>query len=162
MRLIVIAGILVMMLINVMAGMAIAAPSQKEMLLKGSWDATESAVMNGSTQYANGNASGKAAQLGEYTAHFETVMQNGGNGVGTTTENIYFTTSKGDTLYAQGVGLDASTETPGVNRIMESYTVTGGTGRFVGATGTFTVVRFLNVPTGMSSGIIQGSLVYPK
>lgn len=161
MRIVVIAGILVMMLINVMAGMAIAAPSQKEMLLKGSWDATESVGVNGSKQYANGNASGEAGQLGRYTAQFNTVVQNDENGVGTANENISFTTSKGDTLYAQGVGLEASTETPGVNRILESYTVTGGTGRFLGATGSFTVVRFLNVSTGISTGVIQGSIVYP-
>lgn len=156
-----VSAVVAMMLISMLAGMALAAPSQKEMLLKGSWDATESVLISVPSQSVNGNASGNATQLGKYTAHFEAIMQSGENGVGTATANISFRTSDGDTLYAQGVGLGASTDTPGVSRMIEAYTITGGTGKFVGATGSFTVVRFLNLPTGISTGAIQGSIVYP-
>ena len=50
---------------------------------------------------------------------------------------------------------------PNVITIVEMYTITGGTGRFAGATGNFTVERVLNQATGVSSGTIIGNIVIP-
>ena len=42
--------------------------------------------------------------------------------------------------------------------ITETHTITGGTGRFAGASGTLIVERSLNLPTLASSGSIAGTI----
>jgi hypothetical protein len=51
--------------------------------------------------------------------------------------------------------------TPGVDRIVEINTITGGTGRFEGAKGPFTLERLLGVTTGFTSGSFQGTITSP-
>jgi hypothetical protein len=43
--------------------------------------------------------------------------------------------------------------------VVEVYTITGGTGRFVHTTGTFTLHSTANQATGASSGTLSGSIV---
>ena len=45
--------------------------------------------------------------------------------------------------------------------IVETYTITNGTGRFAGASGGFTVVRLVNRTTGVTSGTFDGNIVIP-
>ena len=52
----------------------------------------------------------------------------------------------------------ATPVSPGVLSIVEGYTITGGTGRFADATGTFTLERILNQTTGVSSGTLSGAI----
>jgi hypothetical protein len=42
--------------------------------------------------------------------------------------------------------------------IVEVYTITGGTGRFADATGTFTLRSTLDQSTGVSSGTFSGAI----
>ena len=42
--------------------------------------------------------------------------------------------------------------------ITESYTITGGTGRFARATGAFTVERLAELATGVTSGKFKGNI----
>jgi hypothetical protein len=42
--------------------------------------------------------------------------------------------------------------------IVEVYSITGGTGRFAGATGTFTLESIANQATGVSSGTFSGAI----
>ena len=58
-----------------------------------------------------------------------------------------FTAANGDTLTTTVVGR-ATPTTPGVLSIVEDYTITGGTGRFAGATGTFTLQSTLDPDNG--------------
>jgi hypothetical protein len=44
--------------------------------------------------------------------------------------------------------------------IVEVYTITGGTGRFADATGTFTLEGTLTQTAGVSSGTFSGSIVH--
>ena len=46
-------------------------------------------------------------------------------------------------------------------KIIETYTITGGTGRFAGANGTFTVERTANQATGETSGTMNGTIILP-
>jgi hypothetical protein len=45
--------------------------------------------------------------------------------------------------------------------IVETFTITGGTGRFEGASGNVTVERLVNRATLTSSGTISGTIVLP-
>ena len=56
------------------------------------------------------------------------------------------------------VGQSEPTSTPGVFRIVEIQTVTGGTGRFSGAKGSFTVERLIDLTTGLTSGSFHGTI----
>jgi hypothetical protein len=42
--------------------------------------------------------------------------------------------------------------------ITETQTITGGTGRFAGASGTIIIERSANVVTGVSSGSLSGTI----
>ena len=46
--------------------------------------------------------------------------------------------------------------------VEEAYTTTGGTGRFAGASGSFTVERLFNLVTGFTSGSFDGFIVIER
>jgi hypothetical protein len=97
---------------------------------------------------------GTATYLGKYTEHVTlqvNVLTGSSSGAAT------FTAANGDTLTASITGQSTPTS-PGVLSIVEVYTSTGGTGRFAGATGTFTLESTLNLATGVSSGMFSGAI----
>jgi hypothetical protein len=75
-----------------------------------------------------------------------------------------FVAANGDRISTYIVGFLAPTSTPGVASITEIDTITGGTGRFMGAQGSFKVERLLNT-TGdnphFTSGSFQGTITFP-
>src|SRR5262249_18388695 len=72
-----------------------------------------------------------------------------------------FTAANGDTLYAEFTGQATPTEIPGVLYIEETATITGGTGRFAGATGSFTVERLFDTVAGTTVGSFEGTISRP-
>jgi hypothetical protein len=102
---------------------------------------------------------GHASHLG----HFEIVMDATLNAptrsaVGTAT----FTRANGDQLFSTVAGQATPTVNPNVISILEIHTITGGTGRFEGATGTITVTRRNNSVTLMSCAVLEGSVLVPR
>jgi hypothetical protein len=97
---------------------------------------------------------GTATYLGKYTEHI-TMQINipTRHGIGAAT----FTAANGDTLTASVDG-QATPTSPGVLSIVEVYSITGGTGRFASATGTFTLESTLTQATGVSSGAFSGAI----
>ena len=73
----------------------------------------------------------------------------------TATGDATFTAANGDTLTTTVVG-HSSLLTPGVLSIVEDYTITGGTGRFADAIGTFTGRIIVTQATGVSTGTFSG------
>jgi hypothetical protein len=71
-----------------------------------------------------------------------------------------FTAANGDTLSASVVG-QATRIGPTTLSIVEVYTITGGTGRFADATGSFTVESTVDQTSGASSGTEAGRLMAP-
>ena len=98
--------------------------------------------------------SGYGTQLGHFTMSIPHV-------VNTTTriaEGRYeFTAANGDSLTAEYTG-QASPKAPGVLTVIDRATITGGTGRFANATGSFLAERVFTVATGEITGIFDGTI----
>lgn len=136
-----------------------AASARKELPFKGSLEAVETYQPNLPTIFVTATGSGEATQLGRYTVSYEvTVNVQTGAGTGL---SAHYTAANGDSLFAEGSGQATPTETPGVLKIIETYTITGGTGRFAGASGTFTVERMVNQATRETSGTMNGTIILP-
>jgi hypothetical protein len=106
----------------------------------------------------NREGTGTATYLGKYTEHatFQVnVLTMSSTGAAT------FTAANGDTLSASIVG-QATRIGPTTLSIVEVYTITGGTGRLAGATGTFTLENTLEQTTGVSSGTFSGAIDHQK
>ncbi|MES3035175.1 MAG: hypothetical protein V4813_14355 [Gemmatimonadota bacterium] len=96
---------------------------------------------------------GIATHLGRFTV------------AGTFTLNLITATGAGTAIYtaANGDMLSATVSgsavlASGIATVTETVTVTGGTGRFAGATGTLTVVRRVTQATGLSTGVMDGTI----
>lgn len=72
-----------------------------------------------------------------------------------------FVAANGDTILAAVSGQSTTTGTPNVITIVEQHTRIGGTGRFAGATGSFTVECLHERATGISSDTINGTILLP-
>ena len=72
-----------------------------------------------------------------------------------------FTAANGDKLIARFTGQATPTATPGVIYIEETATITGGTGRFAGATGSFVVERLYDRIAGTTVGSFEGTISTP-
>jgi hypothetical protein len=80
---------------------------------------------------------------------------------GTAIGSYQFTAANGDTLFADFTGQATPTATPGVLYIEETAIITGGTGRFAGATGSFTVERWFDTIAGTTIGSFEGTISAP-
>jgi uncharacterized alpha/beta hydrolase family protein len=152
--------IVALVLLIVLASTTFAAPtaSGQQLLFKGSLESTETQQAVFPTLYVSATGSGNATQLGKYAYHFQGQI-NIPILVGTT--SVTFTAADGSTLSAEGAGQGTPTSNPVIVSIVETYTISGGTGRFAGAGGSFTVKRLLNRATGVSTGTISGSILLP-
>ena len=77
-------------------------------------------------------------------------------GAGTAT----FVAANGDTLVAESYGY-SELVVPGVVRIIEYATITGGTGRFGRASGSYTCERLFDLATGETVGSFEGTISTP-
>ncbi len=76
----------------------------------------------------------------------------------TATGFYYFVTANGDTLNATFTGQATPTSTPGVLSIVETATITGGTGQFAHATGSFVCERLFDTIAGTTDGSFKGTI----
>lgn len=152
--------IIVLLLLIVLASTVFAAPaaSERQLLLKGSVQDVETQQVAFPTITVDGTGSGNATQLGLYTISYHALL-NIPTLSATTSATVV--AADGSSLFGEGTGQGTPTGAPGIVSIVETYTITGGTGRFDGATGTFTVERVLNRATLTSSGTISGTIVLP-
>ena len=77
---------------------------------------------------------------------------------GTAIGSYEFTAANGDTVTADFTGQATPTATPGVLYIEETATITGGTGRFAGATGSFISERLFDTVAGTTNGSFEGTI----
>jgi hypothetical protein len=156
----ILATLTLLLLIMVLASTVLAAPaaSEREFPLKGSLATTETQQVMFPTILVNGTGSGKATHLGLYTISYQAQLN-----IPTLSaiSSATLVAADGSSLSGQGTGQGTPTATLGIVSIVETYTITGGTGRFEGATGNFTVERLIDRATLTSSGTIRGTIVLP-
>ena len=135
----------------------------KRILLEGFLQGTEMDALQGSPPDSiavDGNIPGLATHLGEFTYSYK-VLVNIQEGSATGTGEL--TATNGDRVFLSitGQGDPIGTDVPNLNSIVEIDSISGGTGRFAGATGSVTVRRLIDLATGFTSGSIHASIVLP-
>ena len=119
---------------------------------KGTVRASETVVVVTPPASLTPDGVGTSTDLGKFTEHVVmTIDLRTMSSTGAAT----FTAANGDTLTASVVGQATPTAATTFS-IVEVYTITGGTGRFAGATGTFTLQSIVDDATGISSGTFSG------
>ena len=133
--------------------------SETEKPFRGSIQAVETSVVRFPTAFVDASGFGNATHLGRFTVTYEleiNLLTGAGSG------SAHFMAANGNSLFAEVTGQFSPTENPDVGSIVETYTITGGTGRFAGAIGSFTVDRLANTVTGVTSGSFDGTIVLPE
>ena len=105
-------------------------------------------------------AEGEATQVGHYTITTDIVVD---ARVGTATSVVTFTAANGDMLFLDS---DGHVDPTDLTKTVANYTVTGGTGHFEGATGSFTGHQQLAFPASVTYpnpyvSEIEGSISTP-
>jgi hypothetical protein len=163
-------GIALVSLVSV-ARSALAAPSADPALttpeipanvnrfpFNGTAQSTETSVTVFPTMSATATGSGSATQLGAFTIHYQVEISLLDL---SSMESFEFTGTYGDSLRAEAVGQATQNRTPGMLNVLDIYKITGGTGRFDGARGTFTLNRLVSLTTGAASNTFEGYLLLP-
>ena len=113
--------------------------------------------------YVNGSVMSTDTALGPFTlfysipADFAFVFTPPGNAGGS--RLIVGDAANGDSILACFLGINSGSCANGDLRHVDPWTIIGGTGRYAGARGSFTLDRCLNFDTGETSGTISGTIV---
>ena len=152
---------IVPLLVVALAGTTLAAPAKaekKELPFKGTVQSVETYVVTPPIMSVTANGSGKATHLGQYALRYE-VEVNLETLLGAGSAEIV--AANGDILNANMSGQATPTGTTDVFNVVEEFTITGGTGRFANASGSFTLHREVNITTGVTSGTMNGTILLP-
>ena len=135
------------------AALAVSAAAQKQVLFNGSLKGQEISTPQGgpppTTLLVNGQATGAGTLVGRFSFTYQLTVT---LATATATGSAHLVAANGDSIYTTIVGALSQTSTPGVVRITEINTITGGTGRFAEAQGSFIVERLETQATGVFSG----------
>jgi hypothetical protein len=144
------------------AVLAVPAAAQNQIPFKGSMQGHENDTPQGgpppTTLNVDGNTTGIATHVGQFSFSYQLTVTLAN---GTSTGSAHLIAANGDSVYTTIAGSSEMTATPGVASITEINTITGGTGRFAGAQGSFTVERLVNLVTGFTSGSFHGTITSP-
>jgi hypothetical protein len=144
--------------VGAVLGLAGTAAAGDQVPFKGGLDGDVTVTGAPPTLHADVGATGQATQLGRYTVDIPHLVD---VRFGTATGTYTFTAANGDKVYATFTGTATPTATPGVLYIEETATITGGTGRFAGATGSFSVERWYDMVALTTVGSFEGTIATP-
>ena len=125
---------------------------------KGSFQAVETHAVQFPKLTVAGSGTGNATHLGKFIMTYDAEV-NLLNRVGI--GSVEFIAANGDRVFADLLGQSTLTATPNLVSIVEVLTITGGTGRFAGATGSVNSTRLLDQVTGNTSGSFDGTIDIP-
>lgn len=107
------------------------------------------------TLLVEGSGSGNATHLGAYTVTFTFEV----NLDDFTASGSYeFVAANGDRVFTDVIGQGTVPDEDGISFLTATHTITGGTGRFAGASGSFTEESVLNTFTHVKFGSLDGVL----
>jgi hypothetical protein len=142
------------------AVLAIPAAAQSQVPFKGTMQGhdSDSPGPSPNTVVVTTSGTGIGTHLGEFSfTQINTVNHASGTGTG----SAHWVAANGDSIDTTSTGSGEPTDTPGVIRITEIHTITGGTGRFAGVQGSFTVERLASRVTFLTSGSFHGTITSP-
>ena len=109
--------------------------------------------------FVNIEGEGNATHLGNFEVSIPHVTnRSNGTAVGT----YLFTAANGDTLTADFTSQVTPTDVPGVVNVAVTASITGGTGRFEGATGSFDAERVVDMAHGTVTESFDGTISTPR
>jgi hypothetical protein len=135
------------------------AAAEKELPFRGTIQAVETYDVQFPKLFAHGSGTGQATHLGRFAVTYEFEIN---IPTATGTGPTQFVAANGDSLFTEVSGQGNPTDDPDISFIVETHTITGGTGRFAGSTGNFTVERLISLSTGVTSGSFDGTIVPGK
>jgi hypothetical protein len=149
------AAVLALVVLAVL-GLAGPAPAGEQVPFKGSFEGDVSVTpLAPPFVEVDVEAAGNATHLGRFTLDIPHVVN---RATRTAMGSYEFTAANGDTVYAEFTGVATPTAVPGVLYIEETATITGGTGRFAGASGSFTAERLYDMVAGTTIGSFEGTI----
>ena len=137
------------------AALAVPAAAQNQVPFKG--------VMQGQDTHTGTvglttSATGTGTLLGQFSFTQEVTINLANL---TDTGSARLTAANGDSIDTTVVGSAEPSDIPDLLKVTEIHTITGGTGRFAGAQGSFTVDRMHNVVTLVTWGSFHGTITSP-
>jgi len=151
---------LALLAVLALAGPAAAKGQEKQVPFKGRLDGVATvAPLTPPFVAVNIEGSGNATQLGRFEVSIPHVTnRSNGTAIGT----YEFTAANGDTLTADFTSQVTPTDVPGVVNVAVTATITGGTGRFEGATGSFDAERVVDMAHGTVTESFDGTISTPR
>jgi len=150
------------MMAMILTTLAVSTTAQNRVPFAGSIQGQEIDTPQGgpppTTLNVDGNSTGIASHVGQFSFSYQLTVTLAD---GTATGSAHLIAANGDSIYTTVAGSSEMTATPGISSITEVNTITGGTGRFDGAQGSFTVERLVNLGTGFTSGSFHGTITSP-
>ena len=113
--------------------------------------------------YVNGSVTSTDTALGPFTQFYSSPLPFAflgmpPEGVGAS-RLVVGDAANGDSILTSSIGANPGLCANGDFHLVETNTIIGGTGRYAGARGSFTLDRCLNSDTGETSGTISGTIV---
>jgi hypothetical protein len=140
------------------AAMAVTAAAQNQVPFKGAMQGTDAdSNFTNTTGSVSTTGTGIGTLLGQFSFTQEVTVNFASS---TDTGSAHWIAANGDSIYTTIAGSGEPTDT-GLLRITEIHTITGGTGRFAGAQGSFTVERLASPVTFLTSGSFHGTITSP-
>ena len=110
--------------------------------------------------YVNGSVTSTDTQLGPFTLFYSAPVDFAFPTEDTGASRLIVgDAANGDSILTSYLGDNPGSCANGDLHIVETHTIVGGTGRYAGARGSFTLDRCLNFDTGETSGTIIGTIV---
>jgi len=139
------------------ATLALSASSQQQVPLKGTLQGHDADIAFTDTSVTvETNGTGISTLMGQFSFHLLNTVD---FLTSTSTGNAQFVAANGDSFNATVMG--AGEQVGELISITEIYTITGGTGRFANARGSFTVERLASPTTFLTSGSFHGVMTNP-